>query len=78
METVTEFDSTGKRNELGRRLSRRVLREVISLRLDGQPVNDRGLIRRLGLGRKRPTVAKAVVAMVINYLGDLGVIVEVQ
>jgi hypothetical protein len=75
---LAEFDPTDKTRELGRRLSRRVLREVISLRLDGQPIHNRRLIEKLRLTRKRPTVAKAVLALVVNYLGEIGVAVEVQ
>ncbi len=74
---VTEIDTAGNSNELGRRLSKRVLREVVSLRLDGQPIHNRRLIKTLGLTRKRPTVARAVVALVVNYLGECGVAVGV-
>ena len=77
MQTVTDFNSTGNRAQLGRHFGRRVLREAISLRLDGQPINNRKLVQRLGLTRKRPSVAKAVVALVANYLGEFGVAVEV-
>ena len=75
---IAEFDSTSKGKELGRRLSGRVLREVISCQLDGQPVQNRRLIEKLKLARKRPTVAKAVLALVLNHLGECGIAVQVQ
>jgi hypothetical protein len=78
MKTVTDFDRAGNSVELSRRLSKRILREVVSLRLDGQPIHNRRLIKKLGLARKRPTVAKAVLALVVNYLGEIGVAVEVR
>jgi hypothetical protein len=66
------------RHQLATHYSGRLQRELITARLDGKrAVDARGLLRKLRLHCKRPTVGRFVLSLALAELPDRGLLPEV-
>jgi hypothetical protein len=66
------------RHQLATHYSGRLQRELITAKLDGKrSVDARGLLRKLRLHCKRPTIGRFVLAIALGELPDRGLLPEV-
>jgi hypothetical protein len=76
MRSLHDLTAEYNHRELARLLEVRVRRDIASAVRAGSTCNREDLIRRMGLGRKRRSVAAAAVALVLASLRDRGIYLE--